>query len=844
MARYPSFCPAFFFRSPHCRGFYLDGGPSEAPADLISGDLGAKKNVTEWVKNGETTAEAKALAHELQSKIEEVKKSTSLKLLEDYKFVFDTYILTPDSYDSKSVTVDQAYKGKGVLAVLEQNCPVLKASFKTYPDLRYFAYGNATKQVPDVDVLPIGSTVTMENGQVTLVRPGKPTATFMLFPWDARAAVEAQYKKIAAPAAAPVAPVAAPAAEPAAEPAAGPTAEPAKTTKAPVMNSTPGPDAFKDEDDIVIAPGEVSKKAPAPLETKLVDFDKLPTKDLITELGGLTKDVLKQGDELAVAQEEYETELSRKGGLNKKDRGELDALRTELIEAHKTYGDTLGAYEKMLKVAEGRTDLDEADKAKIAEIKAQLEKGQTQYHDILVRAEVYNLDERREMLKADWEIQETLFKALLQGHPELTYESHSWMGEKNPSKVVTITNTATKESYAIKIGVLTSQKGMPFSYDAEHVLEQVTILKKLPGEEKEYALTDRLDDAKKTPTNLSEVFSAVVDALTDVKAAPPKLERTPVETAREKFATVQESYSKLKGKDLDLRAVSDQLALYNMDWINQLEGAEKAEALHQYAYCLSQARYLDILQKTSTLNDSRATMYPVSTLAEALLSYKGDLSDLKSSLLTAQDLIVQAQALPGRPDDRSAATERLKAEVQGMLRMLQEIETTQGLIYSNGAKVNYSPEALTLMKNKDLRLVNNNLFSLPASGHTARFGTFEDVVSIDLSVSNDQLVINETDRDDKIFIYKGSNAQELLAAFSAPLSPVVAPEAPASPTAPAKVEVAAPFDAAAYKAKVAAMDGKAVTAEMTLVLKETASDEKTAKILALNARRLELSRSK
>lgn len=191
--------PLALFENPVRGGLHFDDAPSEnlSPrADLFSGGVGEKKNVTEWVKNGETTAEAKVLANSLQAQMEAIKRETDLQLVQEYRFVFDQYILNAESYDSPETLVNDRFKNKGALYVLEQSCPVLKAQFKAYPDLRYLAYASATKEVPDVDVLPMNSTVSMVDGTVYLKRPGKPDAEFKLFPWDYRSEIEKKYQEL------------------------------------------------------------------------------------------------------------------------------------------------------------------------------------------------------------------------------------------------------------------------------------------------------------------------------------------------------------------------------------------------------------------------------------------------------------------------------------------------------------------------------------------------------------------------------------------------------------------------------------------------------------------------
>ena len=231
--------------------------PEDLRSDLFTGGLGEKKNVKGWVKSGESTAEAKELALTLQAKMEAIKKETNLKLVQEYRYVFDELIMSPDSYDAKSTTVDDVYKNKGLIYVLEKNCPVLAVQFQTYPDLRYLVYANLTKQVPDVDVLPMNSTVSMVDGMIQLSRPGKPDVSFKLFPWDYREAVEARYQALK------------PAPEKTPEAVAAPAPE-----KAPEPEEITS-DYFKEEDDLVIPVGSPKPTpAPAPVPETMPDADK------------------------------------------------------------------------------------------------------------------------------------------------------------------------------------------------------------------------------------------------------------------------------------------------------------------------------------------------------------------------------------------------------------------------------------------------------------------------------------------------------------------------------------------------------------------------------------------
>lgn len=184
------------FESPHGRIFH------EVPAgNLIKGDV---KAVNEWINNTskESTKAAKELAEQVNAQVEAIKDGTRSDLVKLYVDVFTENIPSPYIFDMSSTSVDDVYKKKGLLEVLEKNCPVLKAAFKAVPDLRLLAYGNIYKEMKastppmDANYLPIGSEVWMEDGKVFIKQPSGKVVGGLLFPWDVYEIARGKYPAI------------------------------------------------------------------------------------------------------------------------------------------------------------------------------------------------------------------------------------------------------------------------------------------------------------------------------------------------------------------------------------------------------------------------------------------------------------------------------------------------------------------------------------------------------------------------------------------------------------------------------------------------------------------------
>ena len=144
-----------------------------------------------WInEEGESTAEAKALADQIDSEIESIKNGTNEKLAELYVDVFQMVPLQ-DSLKMSETIVGDKYKNKGLLAVLEGEMSLLKLAFTHVEDLRLLAYGNLFKELAnpdnggmDANFLPLGSTVKVKDGKVTVTYPNGKTASALIFPWD------------------------------------------------------------------------------------------------------------------------------------------------------------------------------------------------------------------------------------------------------------------------------------------------------------------------------------------------------------------------------------------------------------------------------------------------------------------------------------------------------------------------------------------------------------------------------------------------------------------------------------------------------------------------------------
>lgn len=507
------FKPLAFFENPSRGGLHLDGGPGEditPRADLFSGGVGEKKNVTEWVKNGETTAEAKALAESLQAQMEAIKRETNLQLVQEYRHVFDTYVLTKESYDSSPTSVDSTYKNKGALYVLEKSCPILAAQFKAYPDLRYLAYANATKQVPDVDVLPMGSTVSMVDGRVLLQRPGKPDASFMIFPWDYRAEIEKKYQELKPkPAVAPVPTLDAPT-----------TPEPAQ----PVSGSD-----FEDEEEEF-----VMESAPSSEPTRIPELqpiDQLPTPEQVSAFVLYVNDMDRPVTDLELAYDEF-TELQD----NRKGRKEVtqEELALELKDGHDTFMGTYQTYLEWYLSISARTDYSTLPEATQQALEGAYKK-LNGYSDRLIRMEsdplLYSPEERRAKLAEHWTALAEDLSALDQKYPNVEISWHNWMGEKDPSKVVELRNPETGTYYKVKISVPTGERRMPLSY---HDTTRV-----------HYSVVDGLTDEgvhfdKPVPNSIVAV-ETLARIMSEVPARKEKEEKAPDFTASQQYGFYKEA---------------------------------------------------------------------------------------------------------------------------------------------------------------------------------------------------------------------------------------------------------------------------------------------------------------
>ncbi len=172
---------------------------------MSSEDLKAESyKIESWVskgKNGElqSSPEARKLAEKAQIKY--TSKDAQDKL---YREVFGTFQNKEEYNASKGepFLVDSTDQGTGLLEALAKRSPILKATFKTFPDTRLDAYQNLffkfEAQGADVNILKKGDKVTMKEGLVTVEYANGKKASALLFPWE---------EEESAPAPLPVAPI-------------------------------------------------------------------------------------------------------------------------------------------------------------------------------------------------------------------------------------------------------------------------------------------------------------------------------------------------------------------------------------------------------------------------------------------------------------------------------------------------------------------------------------------------------------------------------------------------------------------------------------------------------------
>lgn len=162
------------------------------------------KKVGEWIdEKGSSTEQAKALAESVAKQEEQIREGTNEQLLNLYVDVFTEVIGAKESYSMPSLTVDDTYDKKGVLAILEDKITELRVAFGGTPDLRLLAYATVYKnfksQGLDANYLPKGATVVVANGEVTVTYTENgvvKTATSEIFPWSTATEAHANWLKI------------------------------------------------------------------------------------------------------------------------------------------------------------------------------------------------------------------------------------------------------------------------------------------------------------------------------------------------------------------------------------------------------------------------------------------------------------------------------------------------------------------------------------------------------------------------------------------------------------------------------------------------------------------------
>ncbi len=169
------------------------------PSDDLKVESSKIKNWIEKGKNGElqSSAEARLLAE--KARVKYAAKDEAERL---HREVFGNHA-SLESYsalEGKPFTIDETDKKSGLLEALSkpQRSPLLNHTFNAFPDSRLLAYANVffefEKQGMDVNVLPMGSTVTLKDGLVTVEYPNGRKASSLLFPSDKTEAAPTQVK--------------------------------------------------------------------------------------------------------------------------------------------------------------------------------------------------------------------------------------------------------------------------------------------------------------------------------------------------------------------------------------------------------------------------------------------------------------------------------------------------------------------------------------------------------------------------------------------------------------------------------------------------------------------------
>lgn len=157
---------------------------------MASEDLrNESSKIESWVskdKNGQlqSSPEARKLAEKARVKYES--KDAQDKL---YREVFGSFT-DKESYNANKgepFAIDKTDSGTGLLEALAKRSGVLSGTFKTFPDTRLIAYQSLfykfEAQGSDVNVLPMGSKVSLKEGRVTVEYPNGKKISALLFPW-------------------------------------------------------------------------------------------------------------------------------------------------------------------------------------------------------------------------------------------------------------------------------------------------------------------------------------------------------------------------------------------------------------------------------------------------------------------------------------------------------------------------------------------------------------------------------------------------------------------------------------------------------------------------------------
>lgn len=260
-----------------------------------------------------------------------------------------------------------------------------------------------------------------------------------------------------------------------------------------------------------------------------------------------------------------------------------------------------------------------------------------------------------------------------------------------------------------------------------------------------------------------------LEATKPVEAPTSSVPELSAEEAKAKFDAASVSYGQLRENDNSFKSavIEKQLSLYQSDWMEKLTPTDRAEAFHQYAFCLDRATYLELLRQTGNTKDERMVLYPIRMTAVSLMNYKGDVEKIQTSLEEAQSAVSVALGEPTRPQARAQASRLLLADIQKELAVLKEYKDTK-TVYANEFRTSVTPEASAMMEKMGVKIVNDSIYAASPDRFEHK-AVFENVDKLEISENSGVLTIHEVDKDKREFTYKGTDAATLLESVLAPL---------------------------------------------------------------------------